>query len=71
LYVLTVFSLPSITGIARFTKQGKGETKGAGFEGGSIRYALDDKKREDRIEKDRDRNERRGQDRRSVKIIED
>ena len=45
LYVLTVFSLPStITGTARFTKQGKGEKKGAGFEGGSIRYALDDRK---------------------------
>lgn len=48
LYVLTVFSLlSSTTGTARFTKQGKGEKKGAGFEGGSIRYALDDKKGED------------------------
>lgn len=45
LYVLTVLSLPStITGTARFTKQGKGESKGAGFEGGSIRYALADRK---------------------------
>jgi hypothetical protein len=48
LYFLTVFSQSSsITGTARFTKQGKGEEKGAGFEGGSIRYALVDKKGED------------------------